>query len=67
MVYFIIAYHTQIIYTNHTFKFKIREDFTFYMRLFIELPVLCYRLQIESESWEALLNKHQNKAEELER
>lgn len=30
-------------------------------------PTLCFRLQAESECWEALLNKHQTKAEELER
>ncbi|KAG8006880.1 hypothetical protein GBF38_022935, partial [Nibea albiflora] len=31
------------------------------------LPVNAARLQAESESWEALLNKHRSKAEEMER
>lgn len=29
--------------------------------------MLSFRLQVEADSWEALLNKHKRKAEELER
>lgn len=42
---------------------------TFHSGLFccIEPPVFYHRFQIESDRWEALLNKHRNKAEELKR
>lgn len=40
---------------------------THYIILFTSLWYFFFRLQAESESWEALLNKHRSKAEELAR